>query len=152
MKRRTTKNIGIIRGLMPRLTQAEFAFSFKRLQPTFITGGASQEIKNFCKNSGQEILDLNLKPVCLVDPVKLFLGRETHQSWISITKNDLLGACKNLDYIETYELYHFFSGAASDVARELKIPLITEVWTSFLHPAYFLPPYILNTRKVLVKS
>lgn len=61
MKRRTTKNIGIIRGLMPRLTQAEFAFSFKRLQPTFITGGASQEIKKLLQKFRARNLRFELK-------------------------------------------------------------------------------------------
>ena len=141
--------IGIIRGLGPRLTQAEFACSFKRFEPTFIAGEANGEIKNFCNDSKLKTYDLKLKEIYGIDPVKLVLGKTTHQSWVAPSKYDLLNACKGLDVLETYELYHFFSGQAVDVAKKLNIPLVVEVWTSFLHPAYFVPPYSINSRKVI---
>ena len=149
MKTSTIKKIGVIRGLMPRVTQAEFARSFTKFKPVFITGEASSEVKDFCNASKLKTYDLKLKEIYGIDPVKLVLGQTTHQSWVAPSKSDLLNACKDLDVIETYELYHFFSGVAASVSKSLNIPLITEVWTSFLHPAYFLPPYSLTTRAVL---
>ncbi|KKR27819.1 MAG: hypothetical protein UT61_C0065G0003 [Candidatus Woesebacteria bacterium GW2011_GWA1_39_8] len=132
---------------MPRVTQAEFAKSFKQLEPVFITGNAGQEVREYCKENSLEHRDLSLRKSFGFDPVQLILGRRTHQSWVELDR--LRAACYDLDFLETYELYHFFSGQAAEVAEVIKIPLITEVWTSFLHPAYFIPPYSHTVRKVL---
>ena len=64
----------------------------------------------------------------------------------------MLAVAKGLDVLETYESYHLFSGVATDVAKKLSIPLVTEVWTSFRHLAYFMPPYSIAARKVLERS
>ena len=139
---------GIIRGLMPRLTQAEFANSFTHLDPVFITGESGDEIKSYCRKVGLEQHDLFLKPLWRVDPVRIFKRKRTHQSWVGVS--GLLEACRDLDVLETYELYHLFSGQAADVAEKLGTPLVCEVWTSFsTHPAYFIPPYSLVAKKVL---
>lgn len=129
------KKIGILRGLMPRHSQQEFAGSFKKIDSVFLTE----------KNLGQQ-------NIYGFDPFKIITGKIVHQSWVGVNRDNLAKACKDLDYLETYELYHFFSGQAAEIAREKKIPLITEVWTSFLHPAYFLPPYSNNTKKVIVNT
>src|SRR5476649_237325 len=143
------KKIGIVRGLMPRLTQAEFAASFSKFAPVFISGEASQEIKDYCKKVKLQQRDLQNTPIYTIDPISLF-GRK-HQSWIGI--NNLRQASKNINMLETYELYHFFSGQAANVAEKLGIPLVCEVWTSFSkHPAYFIPPYANTVKKVIVKT
>lgn len=143
--------IGIVRGLMPRLTQAEFASSFRKLDPVFISGGSSDEIKRFCREVGLEHRDLPIKPLWGIDPVGVILGRRTHQSWMG--PDGLLDACRNLDVLETYELYHLFSGQAADVAKKLAIPLVCEVWTSFSeHLGYRIPPYALAARKVMQQA
>lgn len=140
--------IGILRGLMPRLTQAEFAGSFRRFDPVFITGESSDEIQRYCRRIGLEHRDLPVRPLWGIDPVGMVLGQRTHQSWIG--PDGLLDACRDLDVLETYELYHLFSGQAADVARELGIPLVCEVWTSFSgHLGYKIPPYALAAKKAL---
>lgn len=127
------KVIGILRGLMPRDAQREFSNSFTKFKSVFLTE----------KNLGQE-------NIFGIDPIKILLGRSTHQSWVGVNKNKLLNVSKDLDYLETYELYHFFSAQAAIVCNKLNIPLITEVWTSFSsHPAYFIPPYSWNVKKVI---
>lgn len=139
--------IGIIRGTNSRLTQAEFSASFKKLRPVFITGEASQEIKTYCQKKKLAHRDLPLKPLWKIDPVKLILGRQTHQSWTGQT--GLAEACQDLDVLETQELLFPFSGQAVKIAKAFKIPLICEVWISFAkHPGYFIPPYSFITKKV----
>lgn len=143
--------IGIVRGLMPRLTQAEFASSFHKFDPIFITGESSSEIKNFCQQVKLEHRDLPIKPLWGIDLVRLVLGQRTHQSWVG--PDGLLNACRDLDVLETYELYHLFSGQAADVAKKLAIPLVCEVWTSFSgHLGYRIPPYALVARKVIQQA
>lgn len=152
MKRPSKPKIGIIRGLMPRLTQAEFALSFKKFTTTFVTGEASDEIKDFCKEKKLKTYDLRLKKIYGIDPFGLLAGGFRHQSWIAPDKEKLLEVSRGLEILETYELYHFFSGQVADVARDLKIPLVVEVWTSFAHPAYFLPPYSMTVKKVVKQA
>jgi len=147
MHRLSKPKIGIVRGLMPRFTQAEFACSFKRFEPTFITGEARGEIKDFCNKEKLNTRDLRLKKILKIDPVEILLGNRTHQSFVGL--EGLRDAVRGLDVLETYELYHFFSGQAAEAAKDLKIPLVCEVWTSFLHPAYFIPPYSFTVRKVI---
>lgn len=125
--------IGILRGLMPRSAQSDFSRSFTKFKSIFLTD----------KNLGQ-------KNIFWFDPVKLLLRRTTHQSWVGVDIKKLEEVSKDLDLIETYELFHFFSAQAVDVSQKLNKPLITEVWTSFpTHPAYFLPPYSFNAKKVI---
>ncbi len=145
------KKIGIIRGLMPRLTQAEFAASFSHLDPVFITGESGKEIASYCKENGVVQRDLSLIPLFLRDPFQLVLRRRVHQSWIGVS--GLAAACRDVDVLETYELYHLFSGQAATVSKKLQIPLVCEVWTSFAkHPAYLLPPYRWNVQKVIKQT
>lgn len=140
--------IGIIRGLMPRLTQAEFAGSFEKIIPLFITGEAGKEIIAYCRENNLLHRNLQLKSVYYFDPVTFLFRKPTHQSWVELAS--LENSCKDLAYLETYELYHFFSGQAADISKKLHIPLICEVWTSFSkHPAYFIPPYNLTVKKVI---
>lgn len=143
--------IGIVRGLMPRLTQAEFASNFHKLDPIFITGESSSETKSFCRQAGLEHRDLPIKPLWGIDPVRLILGRRTPQSLVGL--DGLLNACQDLDVLETYELYRLFSGQTADVAKKLAIPLVCEVWTSFsAHLGYRIQPYALATRKVMKQT
>lgn len=127
--------IGILRGLMSRPAQQDFSNSFSKLKSFFLTD----------KNLGQ-------KNIYKFDPVKFIFRKTTHQSWIGIKETRLEEEAKKLNLIETYELYHFFSGQAVDVAEKLNLPLITEVWTSFRHPAYYLPPYSWTVKKVIKKT
>jgi glycosyltransferase involved in cell wall biosynthesis len=143
------KKIGVLRGLFPRLSQAEFAGSFTKFSPVFLSGEADDEINVYCRKGKLAQRDLRNSPLYGFDPVSL-LGRR-HQSWVGV--EGLLAASKGLSVLETYELYHFFSGQAVAVAKQLAIPLVTEVWTSFAHhPAYYLPPYSLHVREVLRSS
>jgi glycosyltransferase involved in cell wall biosynthesis len=146
------QKIGILRGLMPRAAHFDFTGSFIKFKLVFIGGGLLDEELKMRRNSKFEIRNSKLVPIYGFDPVKFLLGRTTHQSWVGVNYEKLLKTCKDLDYLETYELYHFFSGQAADVSKELGIPLITEVWTSFLHPAYYLPPYSLTVKKVLKQT
>lgn len=143
--------IGIVRGLMPRLTQAEFASNFHKLDPIFITGESSSEIKSFCRQVELEHRDLPIKPLWRIDPAGLILGQGAHQSWVG--PDGLLNACRDINVLETYELYHLFSGQTADVAKKLAIPLVCEVWTSFSgHLGYRIPPYALAARKVIQQA
>ncbi len=142
------KTISIVRGLNPRLTQAEFAGSFQRFDPIFISGESSDEIKSYCHKVGLEQRDLPVKPLWGIDPVRMVLGRGTQHSWVGPDR--LLQACRGSDVLETYELYTFFSAQVADVARKLGIPFVCEVWTSFSgHLGYRIPPYALMAKKVL---
>lgn len=146
-KSKKMKKIGILRGLMPRIPQVEFANNFTRIKPVFITGSSSEEIINYCKKIKIAYRNLPRKQMYPIEPVSLFTRNITHQSWVGVS--GLEKACADIDVLETYELYHFFSGQAADIARKRNIPLICEVWTSFLHPAYFIPPYSITVRKVI---
>ena len=139
--------IGIIRGLLPRVTQAEFANSFKKIEPIFITGSASSEVREYCKKVGLKNVDLPVKKTWSFDPTIFVPGSQAHHR-LKIPSR-LYEACLGQDVLETYEAYHLFSGEAVEVARKLNIPLVCEVWTSFRHPAYFVPPYSINTKKVI---
>jgi len=140
--------IGVVRGLMPRLTQAEFALSFNKFKPIFITGESGGEVLSYCKKNGLENRNLRLKNIYYLDPVSMIFGGRSSQSWVFLDK--FKEVCGDLDVLETYELYHFFSGQAAEVARDLKLPLICEVWTSFPnHLAYKCPPYSWNVNKVV---
>jgi len=140
--------IGIVRGVVPRVTQAEYARQFSRFTPVFISGPADRQVARFCARSGLDWRALPLKPVYGVDPVRWILRRQTHQSWVHL--QDLASACRNIDVLETHELYFFDSSQAAAVARAKKIPLVVEVWTSLdHHPAYFLPPYSWQVRFIL---
>ena len=103
------KKIGIVRGLMPRLTQAEFAKSFTKFEPTFISGGIGErgEIVDFCKKVSLSHVDLPLKKPYLIDPIGFFTGELRHQSWVVPRNKEMIEACEGLDVLETYELYHF---------------------------------------------
>ena len=146
-KSKKMKKIGILRGLMPRIPQVEFANNFTRIKPVFITGSSSEEVMNYCKKIKITHRNLPRKNMYAIEPVSLFTGNVTHQSWVGVAGFE--HACADIDVLETYELYHFFSGQAADIARKRNIPLICEVWTSFLHPAYFIPPYSLTVQKVI---
>lgn len=124
--------IAILRGLMPRSVQIDFSKSFTKFKSIFL----SEE-------------NLGRQKIFFTDPVKLFFGKTTHQSWVGVNDKKLEKAVKEVDVVETYELYHFFSGQVADTTSKLKTPLITEVWTSFKHLAYFTPPYSWNVQKVI---
>lgn len=151
MKRTISPRIGIIRGLMPRLTQAEFAASFTTYEPVFITGESSNEITSYCKEKGLLHRDLPVQPIWYSDPLEMLFKRRVHQSWVNLSH--LEEACHDLTLLQTYELYHFFSGQAASLSKRMHIPLVCEVWTSFAeHPAYLLPPYSLTVKKVIKQA
>ena len=65
------KRIGIIRGLMPRTTHAEFASQFKKLAPILITGKGNSEVIDYCIANNVEHIDLPVHPFpgMFFDPV-----------------------------------------------------------------------------------
>lgn len=152
--KRSKKKIGIVRGF-PRVTQLEYASSFVRLEPVLITpsynvdaADEKGELEDYCKKVKLERRVLKMRDVYRVDPVKWVLGRQTHQSWIEMKGLEEIG--RDLDVIETHELYLFDSGQAAKVAKKLGIPLVTEVWTTLAeHLAYKLPPYSWVAKRVI---
>jgi len=148
MKKSKQKKIGVIRGVIPRVTQAEYASHFSRLKPVFISSKGRRELIEFVKKKKLEWRELELENVYGFDPVKWVLGKQTHQSWIRMKR--LEEACKDVDVLEVHELYFFDSGQAVEVAKKLGIPLVTDVWTSLAeHLAHKLPPYSWVVRKVM---
>ncbi len=135
---------------MPRVSQAEFAYSFHKFAPVCITGAADDEVIGYCKKVKLANRNLQLQNMFPIDPVSILARKLVHQSWVGI--KNLQYICKDLHYLESYELYHFYSGQVADAASYYNIPFICEVWTSFLHPAYFLPPYSLTVKKVVKRA
>ncbi len=137
---------------MPRTTHAEFASRFTKFRSRLLIGMGNDEVLRYCDENGIDHIDLPMKRWFGLDPVQVFTGRYSHQSWVFPDPKHMLEASRDCDVLETYEAYHLFSGVASDVAWKLSIPLVTEVWTSFRHLAYFVPPYSFVASKVLRRS
>lgn len=146
---RNKKNIAIIRGLDVRIQQAELASFFKQLNPVFI-GNLDEEIITFLKSKKVKYINLNLKPVYLKDPVGILSKGKTHQSWLHFNDEELNKSLEDIDIVEIYEPYFFYSSQVARYAKIKNIPLITEIWTSFAnHPAKFIPPYSFNVKTVI---
>jgi glycosyltransferase involved in cell wall biosynthesis len=146
--KKSRKRIGIVRGVVPRLTQAEYASSFSQLKPVFISSKGDQELKEYINKKKLEWRELELENVYGFDPVKWVKGKQTHQSWVRL--KNFREAAKDLEVLEVHELYFFDSGQAVEVAKEMGILVIAEVWTSMSeHLAYKLPPYSWTAKKVI---
>lgn len=146
------KKIAILRTLGVRLTQAELAASFQRLQPVLI-GDLTPEIKAFAKKKRLNFVNLPLKPVYSIDPVRLFLGRTSHQSWLKFEPKKLKRALEEIDVLEIYETYFFYCQQVAEIAKKSQKPLVTEIWTSFPeHPARFVPPYCFNVKRTIEQT
>lgn len=149
MLKQSKNKIAIVRGLDVRLTQAEFAAQFKSFKPRFI-GDLTEEIKRYLKKEKVDCVDLPVKKRYLIDPVKAFFGRRSHQSWLEFDPSALEKALEGIDIVEIYEPYFFYSAQTARFAKKKNIPLVTEIWTSFpAHPARFVPPYSFNVREVM---
>lgn len=146
------KKIAVVRGLDVRSTHAEFACQFKRLSAVFV-GNLDTELITYLKKRRLKYFDLSLKAPFLVDPVQIFLGKRTHQSWLHFDDNKLKKALSGIDVFEIYEPYFFYSGQVADIAKETGKFLITEIWTSFPeHPARLVPPYCFNVKRVVKQT
>jgi len=146
--KKSRQRIGIVRGVVPRLTQAEYASSFSQLKPVFISSKGGKELRELVKKKKLEWRELELENVYGFDPVKWVKGKQTHQSWVRL--KNFREAVKDLKVLEVHELYFFDSGQAVEVAKEMGILVIAEVWTSLAeHLAYKLPPYSWVAKKVI---
>lgn len=143
------RRVAIVRGLGPRVSQAELAGSFKKLSTKFITGGADKYVLEYLRKNKLDYRNLEQDYIYGFDPTRFLTGKVTHRSWIGLNFSQFLEACRDCDLIETYEAYHFFSGQSAKVAARQKKPLVCEIWTSFFHPSYFVPPYCLTVRAVI---
>lgn len=143
----TKPRIGIVRGHMPRVSQADISLGFHKLDPKFITAGANDDLITYLKVSNIPYSSFDQKPIYAFDPFRL-IGKSNHRSWVGFNKDDLEKEIKTCDVVETYETFHFFSAQSADICSKLHIPLVTEIWTTFWHPSYVIPPYSLNVAKV----
>lgn len=152
MSKLLKNRIGIIRGLDTRFTNAEFAARFKKFEPIFI-GNLNREIEGYLKREKVKYINLPLKNRFFFDPVKLLLGKSTHQSWLTFEARAFENALRMVDIVEIYEPYFFDSAQVASLAHKINIPVVTEIWTSFSnHPANFIPPYSFNVKNVIKKT
>ncbi len=153
MKNKRLK-MAVVRGIDVRIPQAEFASCFKSIDTAFVADDISfsKELKDMLNNKIPYIA-VPQAYAYLFDPVKLVLGKQTHQSWVSFEQQALDNALRDFDLLEIYEPYFFYSAQVAKLAKKKRIPLITEIWTSFPnHPANFVPPYSLNTKEVIAQT
>jgi len=145
----TKKKLAVLRTLGVRITQAEFAHSIHQFDP-ILAGDLNTEVMNYARANGLKYVDIPLKPALFFDPVKLLLGRTTHQSWVGPDRDILESVLKEIDLYEIYETFFFYSRYTADIARKFGKPLITETWVSYpKHPSKYLQPYSINVKTVM---
>jgi glycosyltransferase involved in cell wall biosynthesis len=146
------KKIAILRTLGVRIPHVEFAKSFKKFDP-YLIGDLNKEVISYSRKLKVKYCDIPLKPACLIDPVKLILGRTVHQSWVGPDPKILDSVLKNIDIYQIYESYFFYSRYSANIAQKYNKPLVTEVWVCYpKHPSKYIPPYSINVRTVMNKT
>ena len=141
------KKLAVVRGESKRIAQAEFFSIFKRFAVEFLAGSFDQTWRRTFSHQRLGLVELQYQPWFLVDPIKLIQGRTNHRSWIKLW--NLETYLRTADVINTHELFCFFSHQAACLARRYRKLMTTVVWTSFPHPAWFIPPYSFNVQKTL---
>lgn len=142
------KTLAVVRGIGPRIAQAQFFANFKKLEIKFIGHKLCPDFRKIKPKTSLELVDLPLEPFYGFDP--LFFLPVVHRRWVSL--NSLEGEIKGCDVVNTYEPFHFYSRQTVEIARKLKIPSTCIVWsTSAVHPARFIWPYRQNFKTVLAK-
>jgi glycosyltransferase involved in cell wall biosynthesis len=146
------KSIGVFRALDVRLNHAEFAASFRNFKP-FFAANLTPEIKQYLTEKKVDYKDIQLKPRLVFDPIYPLLRKTDFTPWLAYDNEVLDEVVNNLDIMEIYEPYFFYSSQIADLAKKKSIPLVTEIWTSFAtHPSVYVPPYSLLVKNVIRKT
>lgn len=146
------RKIGIFRGLDVRIPQAEFAASFSKLHP-FFGANLNDDLRKYLSASAIDYKDIPLRPAFFADPVFPFLKKTDFTPWLEFDRHILATHMAKLDIVEVYEPYFFYSSQVADFAKKRKIPLVTEIWTSFGgHPSKYIPPYNHVVKNVIEKT
>jgi len=139
--------LAVIRGFRPRMAQIYFFSRFRHFQIRFIGNKIPPEAAKF-KNK-IHFVDLPLKPFYPFDP--LSFGKIHNYSWRKLA--GLPSWLKDVDLIETYVTFFFYSRQAAISAEKIGRPLAVSLWEiDPRHPGTWLPPYCWNTKKVLDKT
>lgn len=143
------KKIAVLRTLGVRISQAEYARSFKRFEPCLV-GDLNKEVIDYSKKIGLKYKDVPLKPAYGFDPVKLVLGNTVHQSWAGPDPDILEQTLKDIDVYQIYGSWFFYSRYTAKIAKKYKKPLVTETWVCYVnHPSRYVPPYSFNVKEVM---
>lgn len=144
--------IGIFRALDVRFTHAEFAASFRTLDPVFIAN-MTAELQAYLNKRNVINHTIGLEPVFFVDPVYPLLKKTDFTPWLQFNSRLLQENISDISIFEIYEPYFFYSSQIADVASKKHVPLITEIWTSFSgHPSKYVPPYNFLVKNVIEKT
>jgi glycosyltransferase involved in cell wall biosynthesis len=140
------KTLAVIRGMSPRIAQAQFFANFKKAKIKFVGHHLGPDFAKIKAQTSLELTDLPLKPFYGIDP--LFFLPVLHRRWLGLA--NLEPAIKGADVVNTYESFHFYSRQVVELGQKLKIPSTCIVWsTSINHPARFIWPYSQNYKTVL---
>lgn len=140
------KTLAVIRGIGPRIAQAQFFANFRKVKVRFIGHNLSPDFGKIKGQTSFELVDLPLRPFYKIDP--LFFLPILHRRWLGLS--GLEQALGGVEAVNTYEPFHFYSRQAICLAKKLGIPSTCIVWsTSANHPARFIWPYSQNYKTVL---
>jgi glycosyltransferase involved in cell wall biosynthesis len=143
------KKIAVLRTLGVRISQAEYAKSFRRFEP-YLIGDLNKEVIDYSEKVGLKYKDVPLKPAYGIDPVKLILGKTVHQSWAGPDPDILEQTLKDLDVYQIYGSWFFYSRYTAKIAKKYRKPLVSEIWVCYPnHPSRYVPPYSFNVREVM---
>ncbi|OGM15465.1 hypothetical protein A2V56_00715 [Candidatus Woesebacteria bacterium RBG_19FT_COMBO_42_9] len=142
------KSIAIIRALDLRIIQGEYAATFKRIEPFFVSN-YNREIKNLLKSKKTNYIDLKLTQPYLFDPIRLFFKRTSHQSWLAFDNKSLEKTLLPIDFLQIQEPFFLYSGQVADIAQKYNKPLIMAPFMCFNHLSSYIPPYSLSVRRAI---
>lgn len=145
-------SIGIFRALDVRMSHVEFVADFRDFHASLIAPKSS-ELKKVLTEVAIKTYSIPLMPRWLFDPVYPLLKKTDFTPWLQFDTKQLSKISCAFDVYEIYEPYFFYSSQIADLACKNKVPLITEIWTSFPeHPSLYCPPYNILVKNVVSKT
>jgi len=122
---------------------------FKRIM--YLAGNLDPEEWGWLNLRRIELINLRMKPVFLFDPLRIKRGIYGSTSWAYL--EGLEKWLESADFIDTSEVYPFFSRQCANIAKKLKKPLICSVIETIpKHISSRIPPYSWNTKFVIKRT
>ena len=143
------KKMAVVRGVQPRMAEINFYSNFKNISIRFIGDSKTGWVIEDKIPKTVEYINLPLKPAWGFDPITFVLGPiHAHRSWQNVDR--LEEFLKDVDIINTSDMFYFYSGQCARLAKKLGKKLVAIVWENVPHhPSTYIPPYCFNVRAVL---